>query len=199
MIIRCCFPCLHISDWQMKIHDHREIDLSLWTYMIELWISAVECWISIVNHEYPLSFAFGFPCIPIYWLYQDCYLFITWSKWFARVKKNPFIYLHGMKHWYSTLLCIKKSSRKKYFERLAQLVGLSAAIYLDRFELGYRIFQYWSDSETEIIRNTVRCLCSCNTTRNYLASATEKMIRFDTETLMCRVDTDSYYHHDAVC
>ena len=94
MIIRCCFPCLHISDWQMKIHDHREIDLSLWTYMIELWISAVECWISIVNHEYPLSFTFGFPCIPIYWLYQDCYLFITWSKWFARVKKiHSYIYM----------------------------------------------------------------------------------------------------------
>ena len=94
MIIRSCFPCLHISDWQMKIHDHREIDLSLRTYMIELWISAVECWISIVNHEYPFSFAFGFPSIPIYRLYQDCYLFIT------------FIYLHGMKQWYSTLLCI---------------------------------------------------------------------------------------------
>ena len=58
MIIRCCttFPCLYVSDWQMKIHDHREIDLSLRTYMIELWISAVECWISIVNHGYPLSF-----------------------------------------------------------------------------------------------------------------------------------------------
>ena len=34
---------------------------------------------------------------------------------------------------------------------------------------------------------------------NSLASATEKMIRFDTETLMCRFDTDSYYHHDAGC
>ena len=86
MIIRCCFPCLHISDLRMKIHDHREINLSLRTYMIELWISAVECWISINDHGYPLSFAFGFPCIPIYWLYQDCYLFITWSKWFAWVK-----------------------------------------------------------------------------------------------------------------
>ena len=114
MIIRCSFPCLHISDWQMKIHDHREIDLSLRTYMIELWISAVECWISIVNNGYPLSFAFGFPCNPIYWLYQDCYLFITWSKWFACVKnaKLQFIYLHGMEQWYSTLLCINKSSSK---------------------------------------------------------------------------------------
>ena len=195
MIIRCCFPCLHISDWQMKIHDHREIDLSLWTYMIELWISAVECWISIVNHEYPLSFAFGFPCIPIYWLYQDCYLFITWSKRFARVKnkKNFHSYIYmgwniDIQHCYAL-----RNRQEKYFERLAQLLGLSAAIYLDRFELGYRIFQYWSDSETEIIRNTVRCLCSCNTSRNSLASATEKMIRFDTETLMCRFDTDSYY------
>ena len=149
MIIRCCFPCLHISDLQMKIHDRRETDFRLRTYMIELWISAVECWISIVYHGYPLSFAFGFPCIPIYWLCQVCYLFITWSKWFACVKskKLPFIYSHGMEHWYSTLLCIKKSSRKKYFECLAQLIALSDAIYLDRFEFGYRSFQYWSDSE----------------------------------------------------
>ena len=133
MIIRCCFPCLHISDWQMKIHDHREIDLSLWTYMIELWISAVECWISIINHEYPLSFAFVFPCIPIYWLYQDCYLFITWSKWFARVKnKKTSIHIFT---WDETLIfniaMHYEIVKKKYFERLAQLVGLSAAIYLD--------------------------------------------------------------------
>ena len=37
--------------------------------------------------------------------------------------------------------------KKKYFEFLAQPIELSAAIYFDRFELGYRIFQYWSDSE----------------------------------------------------
>ena len=93
MTIRCCFPCIHISDWQMKIHGHREIDLSLRIYMTELWISLAECWISrisIVNHGYPLSFAFGFPYIPIYWLYQDCYLFRTWSKCFACVKIKSF-------------------------------------------------------------------------------------------------------------
>ena len=32
--------------------------------------------------------------------------------------------------------------KKKYFEFLAQPIELSAAIYFDRFELGYRIFQY---------------------------------------------------------
>ena len=109
MIIRCYFPCLHISDWQMKIHDHREIDLSLRTFMIELWISAVECWISIVNHGYPLSFAFGFPCIPICWLYQNCFLFIIWSKWFACVKNKSFnSYIHmgwniDIQHYYALI------------------------------------------------------------------------------------------------
>ena len=71
----------------MKIHDHREIDLSLRTYMIELWISVVECWISIVNYGYPFSFTFGFPYIPICSIYQDYSMFRTWSKCFACVKK----------------------------------------------------------------------------------------------------------------
>ena len=35
----------------------------------------------------------------------------------------------------------------KYIECLAQLIAFSAAIYLDRFEFGYRSFQYWNDSE----------------------------------------------------
>ena len=40
-----------------------------------------------------------------------------------------------------------RNCQVKYIECLAQPIAFSAAINLDIFEFGYRLFQYWNDSE----------------------------------------------------
>ena len=42
----------------------------------------------------------------------------------------PFIYLHGLEHWYSTLLCIKKLSRKHALDQRCVVRGIALSSLL---------------------------------------------------------------------
>ena len=119
-----------------------KVVISIRTSIIEFRVSVVECWISTVNRGYSKSFAFRFPYIPIYWLYRNCYLFRTWSKCSACVKMKSFHSYIYMGWNIDIQRCYALRNRQKTcIECVAQLIAISAAIDLDRFEFSCRSFQ----------------------------------------------------------